>query len=100
MVMDNHAAHRSNETVNFAHSLGIEILFMPPTASELNPIERMWSYFKRRWRQKLYDPELTITNDNSIRFIEETLQEVAGKCVKLARGPMDHMRRWCKPPNW
>ena len=86
MVMDNHAAHKSDETVNFAHSLGIEILFMPPTASELNPIERMWSYFKRRWRQKLYDPELTITDQNSIRFIEETLREVR-QALEGTHGP-------------
>ena len=56
MVLDNHAAHRSGRIKNLAHRMGIELLFMPPTASELNPVEKMWSYFKRQWRKRLYDP--------------------------------------------
>ena len=35
-----------------------------------------------------------------MKFIEETLEEVAGKSLKLSKGPMDHMRRWCRPPDW
>ena len=67
--------------------------FLPPTASELNPVERMWAYFKRRWRQKLYDPKLEINNQNSRRFIEDTLEEIKFIGIeKLKDGPMDHMK--------
>lgn len=70
MVLDNHAAHRSKTSVNLANRLGIHLEFLPPTASELNPIERMWSYFKRRWRQKLYNPSYHITSETSVMHIE------------------------------
>ena len=50
MVLDNHPAHTSKSIASKAHSMGIELLFLPPTASELNPIEVMWAYFKRKWR--------------------------------------------------
>ena len=57
--------------------MGIRLLFLPPTASELNPIEVMWAYFKSKWKRKLYDEQLTITPENSKRYIEATLEEVA-----------------------
>lgn len=47
MVLDNHAAHKSLRIKNLASRMGIDLLFMPPTASELNPVECMWGYFKR-----------------------------------------------------
>ena len=51
MVLDNHKAHNNNTTINMACSTyGIDLEFLPPTASELNPVERMWAYFKRQWR--------------------------------------------------
>lgn len=46
IVLDNHAAHKSKKAEKFASNLGVKLFFLPPTASELNPIERMWSYFK------------------------------------------------------
>ena len=70
---------------------------MPPTASELNPVERMWAYFKRRWRQKLYDPERDISVENALNVIVETLQEVSKHGRSLAKGPMNHMLLHCKP---
>ena len=54
----------------------------------------MWAYFKRRWRQKLYDPKLEINNQNSRRFIEDTLEEIKLIGIeKLKDGPMDHMKK-------
>ena len=50
MVLDNHPAHTSAIIQSVAHKLGIELEYLPPTASELNPVERMWAYFKQRWR--------------------------------------------------
>ena len=65
MILDNHSAHKSVTARNYAHKLGIKLCFLPPTASELNPIERMWSYFKNVWRRMLYNPCFTITDKNS-----------------------------------
>ena len=84
MVLDNHGAHTSMKSINFANRMGIKFEPLPPTASELNPIERMWSYFKRKWRQKLYDPLLQINPRNSMDHIRETLREVEHLDKKLA----------------
>jgi transposase len=62
MVLDNHTAHHAKGVLGLAFKLGIELLYLPATASELNPVEMMWAYFKRKWRQQLYDPELKITD--------------------------------------
>ena len=97
MVLDNHPCHKSRRIKNLAHKMGIELLFMPPTASELNPVEKMWGYFKREWRKRLYNPQFTITNQNSRSHIIETLELVKFKGNNLTKGPMNHMIRWCKP---
>jgi transposase len=96
MVLDNHTAHRSQKVRDLAFKLGIELLFLPPTASELNPIENMWSYFKRKWRQMLYDSSLTITEKNSKVYVSEALHSIAKHGPSLAEGPMSHMLTWCK----
>jgi transposase len=31
----------------------MEILFLPPYCSELNPIERLWSYVKLYWKKEM-----------------------------------------------
>ena len=50
MVLDNHSAHRNVDSINMAFRMGIHLHFLPATASELNPVERMWSFFKKKWR--------------------------------------------------
>ena len=91
LVLDNHKSHHSLGVTNLAHSMGLELLYLPPTASELNPVERMWSYFKREWRQRLYDPEHVITTGNAHRQITATLESVKAKGRQLAQGPTQHM---------
>ena len=100
MVLDNHGAHTSDKAVNFADKMGIKLEPLPATASELNPIERMWSYFKKKWRQKLYNPHFQITSRNSIDHIRQTLAEIEHLDKNLAKGPMKHMKKWCKPEGW
>jgi hypothetical protein len=39
MVHDGHKAHTSYKTAVFAHQYNITLLLVPPTCSELNPIE-------------------------------------------------------------
>ena len=86
--------------MNLANKLGIFLEWLPPTASELNPVERMWSYFKRRWRQKLYNPAYDINKENATLHIEKTLEDVSHLQDKLARGPLRHMQKWIKPNDW
>jgi transposase len=39
MVHDGHKAHVSTRTINYANSFNISFLCVPPTCSEINPIE-------------------------------------------------------------
>ena len=68
-ILDNHSAHKSLTAKNYALKLGIKLLFLPPTASELNPIERMWSNFKNAWRRMLYNPRFSITDKNAKQYV-------------------------------
>ena len=53
IVMDNHAAHRSNELSEFLISKGAIVEFLPPNCSYFNPIETIWSWVKGKWRNQL-----------------------------------------------
>ena len=98
MVLDNHKAHDCRATRDLAHELGCHLEFLPPTASELNPIERMWAYFKREWRQTLYDPINKITNFNSKDFIKKTLYAIRKTgVIALRKGPRTQILKLCKP---
>jgi len=46
IVMDNHAAHLSQEVQDFLDSKGIKVLKLPPCSSYFNPIETVWSWVK------------------------------------------------------
>ena len=62
LVLDNHRAHYSHVVSEYCEKVGLDLLFLPPYASELNPIELVWAQFKRRWSNELYqrclDPDL------------------------------------------
>ena len=36
--------------------LGVEVCFMPPSSSPLNPIEQVWSVFKHKIRRSFLAP--------------------------------------------
>ncbi|MBT9141600.1 MAG: hypothetical protein DDT30_02200 [Dehalococcoidia bacterium] len=47
IVLDNFKSHKAGEVVKEAGRLGIELLFLPPYSSDLNPIEYIWKSIKR-----------------------------------------------------
>ena len=53
VVMDNLRMHHA-KLLNEVYDSNFKELFLPPYSSVLNPIERLWSIFKRRWTQGLY----------------------------------------------
>lgn len=53
IVMDNAAFHRKSKLFALAESSGHSLIFLPPYAPELNPIENFWSWLKRRLRKIL-----------------------------------------------
>ena len=53
VVLDNLRIHHA-KLLNDVYDADFKELFLPPYSSVLNPIERLWSVFKRRWMQGLY----------------------------------------------
>ena len=53
VVLDNHPIHHAR-VLNDVYDSNFKELFLPPYSSVLNPIERLWSLFKRKWTQDLY----------------------------------------------
>ena len=88
IVLDNHTAHTSKKAKQFANDLGVTLFYLPPTASELNPIERMWSYFKTVWRNIISDGVTKISRENIDDILTKCLEQVADRGTQLAKGPI------------
>ncbi len=48
LVMDNARYQRCNKVTEQAKALGIDILFLPPYSPNLNLIERLWKFTKKK----------------------------------------------------
>jgi len=57
VIMDNASFHKGSETARLIARTGASLLFLPPYAPELNPIERDFANLKR---SRQYTPELSI----------------------------------------
>lgn len=51
VVMDNLAAHKTEQAVALIEAAGAKALFLPAYSPDLNPIEMMWSKLKARLRK-------------------------------------------------
>lgn len=52
VVMDNLAAHKTEETLKLIRGAGAKVLFLPAYSPDLNPIEKMWSKVKNSLRSQ------------------------------------------------
>jgi len=52
IVMDNLCVHHTKDVTNYLSSIGVQIKYTPPYSPELNPIEEMFSWIKRKLRYK------------------------------------------------
>lgn len=57
-VLDNAAYNRSKEVKRLARELGIKVLYLPPYSPNLNPIERLWKFMKKKIMANQYFPDL------------------------------------------
>ena len=96
IVLDNHRAHHSNIVKEFASINGFRLLFTPPTCSDFNPIEIMWSLFKRHWRKTLWDPEIFVTPENMEKYMRKSLNAVAHHGKRLGQGPTRFMLKFAE----
>jgi transposase len=48
LIMDNAAYNRSVQVKDLANDLGINLAYLPPYSPNLNPIERLWKFFKKK----------------------------------------------------
>ena len=48
LILDNARYNRSSRVKELAQKLGIELVYLPAYSPNLNPIERLWKFFKRK----------------------------------------------------
>ena len=96
VVADNHRAHHANRIQELARTAGFKMLFTPPTCSDYNPIELMWSLFKRQWRKTLWDPEIFVNPENIQRYLRKCLNAVAHHGKRIGRGPTRFMQEFAE----
>jgi len=53
-ILDNAGYNRSYEVKAIAKSLNIELIYLPPYCPNLNLIERLWKYFKKKVMKNRY----------------------------------------------
>ena len=52
LVMDNLCVHHTKDITDYLSSIGVRVKYTPPYSPELNPIEEMFSWTKRKLRYK------------------------------------------------
>ena len=72
LVLDNARYQRNAVVQSLAESLGIELLFLPSYSPNLNLIERLWKFIKRRSLYGRYHP----TFADFRAAIEQTITEL------------------------
>jgi transposase len=56
LILDNASYNRSYQTQEVAADLGIELMYLPPYSPNLNLIERLWKFFKKKIMKNKYYP--------------------------------------------
>ncbi|TCB60384.1 transposase, partial [Acinetobacter terrestris] len=55
VVMDNAAFHKRADILELLEQQGHKILWLPAYSPDLNPIEQMWAWVKRKRKEWLID---------------------------------------------
>ena len=58
LVLDNAPYNKSSPVRDLAKELGIRIVYLPTYSPNLNPIERLWKYMKRKVMANRYFPDV------------------------------------------
>ena len=58
---------------------GFIMMYLPPASSHLNPVELVWSLFKRLWRKELIQKGIKTTDELSAKQIRDLIPKVLSK---------------------
>jgi transposase len=60
LLLDNAKWHHAKHIKSYvdAHHDRLELLFLPPYAPDLNPIERVWRITRKKWTHNRYFPTI------------------------------------------
>lgn len=70
IVLDNAPYNRSYETREYAEKLDIKLLYLPPYSPNLNLIERLWKFFKKKLIKNHYYKEFKDLWNTTIDFFQ------------------------------
>jgi transposase len=59
LILDNASYNHAYETINKSKELNIELLYLPTYSPNLNLIERLWKFFKKKILRNKYYQEFT-----------------------------------------
>ena len=69
LVLDNATYNKSLKVRLLAKQLGIRILYLPPYSPNLNPIERLWKFMKKKVMANNYFPDLKTFRQEIMLFM-------------------------------
>ena len=69
MVMDNAGYNKSYQVQDLAEELGIRIMYLPPYSPNLNPIERLWKFMKKKVMANTYYPDVKTFQQELMLFL-------------------------------
>ena len=83
LVMDNARYQRCRFVMDLATALGIELLFLPPYSPNLNLIERLWKFIKKKCLYSEYYETFTDFNQAIVDCIAKTNGEYKQELASL-----------------
>ena len=67
-ILDGAGYNRSRETRDFAKSMGIKLVYLPAYSPNLNPIERLWKFMKKKVTANRYYEEFDDFKSSLVNF--------------------------------
>ena len=77
LVLDQAGYHRSDEVVNVAAKLNINLLYLPAYSPNLNPIERLWKVMNEHARNNKFFKTAQDFRQGITDFFQNTLPQIA-----------------------
>ena len=69
VIMDNAGYNKSYEVQDMAEELGIKIEYLPSYSPNLNPIERLWKFMKKKVMANTYYPDIETFQEELMLFL-------------------------------